>query len=161
MTWPATAWTVHRALSRALVGAPILGETKTPRSRRTIALPPAAVAVLAVQRTRQDAARKAAGADWQDCDGLVFTDALGRPLRHDGVSARFRSAADVLGLPVRFHDLRHSAASMMLAGGVGLNVVSRTLGHSGVSVTADVYGHLADDSRAEAANAMDRALGHE
>jgi integrase len=153
--------TVTRALVRSVAGAPTLGETKTARSRRTIHLAPAAVEALAEQRRRQDLARDAAGDDWQDLDGFIFTDALGRPLRHDGVSARFRTAADALGFGVRFHDLRHSYASAALAAGVPMHVVSRSLGHSSIGTTIDVYGHLDDADRRSAADAIARAFRDE
>ena len=57
------------------------------------------------------------------------------------------------------HELRHSAASLLLAQGVPLKVISETLGRSSIAATADIYGHLLDDARAEAAAAMGRALG--
>jgi integrase len=60
---------------------------------------------------------------------------------------------------MRFHDLRHSAASMMLADGLPLNVVSDILGHSLTSTTVDIYAHVAPAAREEAAAAMDRLLG--
>ena len=70
-----------------------------------------------------------------------------------------REAAEAAGLGHWHpHELRHSAASLLLAQGVPLKVISETLGHSSIVVTADIYGHLLDDARAEAAAAMDRAL---
>jgi integrase len=64
------------------------------------------------------------------------------------------------GLPeMRFHDLRHSAASIMLADGLPLNLVSDILGHSLTSTTVDIYAHVAPAARKEAASAMDRLLG--
>ena len=122
-------------------------------------LPALAVEALRRQKGRQAAARLAAGTAWQDRAGLVFTDAVGRPLRPDAVSAAFRSTARRLALPVRLHDLRHTAASLLLAAGVPLKVVSETLGHSSIAITADVYAHVTPDLRREAAEAMDRALG--
>jgi integrase len=136
-----------------------LAEPKTAKSRRTVMLPTIAIEALRRQRARQAAARLAAGAAWQDRHNLIFTDALGRPARPDNVSGYFRAAVDRLGLPhVRFHDLRHSAATLMLSQGVPLKVVSETLGHSSIAITADVYQHVTPDLRREAAEAMDRAL---
>jgi integrase len=112
------------------------------------------------QRTRQKEARLAAGDLWQDTRQLVFTDQLGRSLRGANVTHTFSDSLARLGLPhVRFHDLRHGAASLLLAQGVPLKVVSETLGHSGISITADVYAHLSREQRRGAADAMDRALG--
>ena len=136
-----------------------LAEPKTAKSRRTVMLPTIAIEALRRQKARQAAARLAAGAAWQDQHHLIFTDALGRPARPDNVSGYFRAAVDTLGLPhVRFHDLRHSAATLMLSQGVPLKVVSETLGHSSIAITADVYQHVTPDLRREAAEAMDRAL---
>ncbi len=61
---------------------------------------------------------------------------------------------------MRFHELRHSAASLLIAQGAPLRTVMEVLGHSTVTLTANVYGHLFDEARQEAASAMDRALGH-
>ena len=155
----ARSLTVRRSLAKAYGGGYELAEPKTARSRRTVMLPALAVEALRRQKGRQAAARLAAGTAWQDRAGLVFTDAVGRPLRPDAVSAAFRSTARRLALPVRLHDLRHTAASLLLAAGVPLKVVSETLGHSSIAITADVYAHVTPDLRREAAEAMDRALG--
>ena len=149
---------VRRSLARADGGGYELAEPKTSRSRRTVMLPAVAVDGLRRQKARQAAAKLAAGTAWQDRDGLAFTDAVGRPLRPDALSAAFRATADRIGLPVRLHDLRHTAASLMLAAGVPLKVVSEALGHSSIAITADVYAHVTPDLRREAAEAMDRAL---
>jgi integrase len=136
-----------------------LAEPKTDKSRRTVMLPAVAIEALRRQKARQAAARLAAGTAWQDRHNLIFTDALGRPARPDAVSGDFRATVDRLGLPhVRFHDLRHSAATLMLSQGVPLKVVSETLGHSSIAITADVYQHVTPDLRREAAEALNRAL---
>lgn len=151
--------TVSRALARGWDGRPTVGPTKTDRSRRTIALPTTARDALARQRIRQDAARAAAGSAWQDQDGLVWTDAAGRPLLGGDVTRDLQAALERAGLPrIRCHDLRHTAATLQLAAGVPLAVISRTLGHSSIGITADLYAAVTPDLRREAADAMDRAL---
>lgn len=150
---------VRRSLVKAAGGGYELAEPKTARSRRTVMLPGVAIDALKRQKARQAVAKLAAGTAWQDRERLAFTDVLGRPHRPDAVSAAFRSIAQRLRLPVRLHDLRHTAASMMLAQGVPLKVVSEALGHSSIAITADVYAHVTPDLRREAADAMDRALG--
>jgi integrase len=149
---------VRRSLARTLDGGYALGETKTTRSRRTLPMTATARDALRRQRARQDAARLAAGTAWQDRDGLVFTDALGRPcnpLRVGHAFARTR----VPGVPrVRFHDLRHSAATLMLAEGVPLPVISDWLGHSSIGMTSDFYAAIVPELRRDAADAIDRAL---
>jgi len=151
--------TVRRSLAMARDGGWALAQPKSTRSRRTIPLPALARDALARERDRQAAARAAAGSAWQDRDGLVFTDSVGRPLRPEGVSAAFQRARAAAGLPqVRFHDLRHSAATLMLAEGVPLAVISEWLGHSGIAITAASYAAVVPELRREAADAMDRAL---
>ncbi|GLW99435.1 tyrosine-type recombinase/integrase [Microtetraspora sp. NBRC 16547] len=79
------------------------------------------------------------GEDWTD-SGFVFTDELGRPLHPQHVSDQFYLLASQAGLPpVRQHDLRHGAASLMLAAGVELKVVQKTLGHVSSTFTRDTY----------------------
>lgn len=151
---------VRRSLAATADGGWELAETKTARSRRTIPLPARARAALESQRTRQRFAQHAAGTAWQDRDGLVFTDAAGRPLNPETVSRDFRKARDRAGVPaVRFHDLRHSAATALLAVGVPLAVISEWLGHAGIGVTASAYAAVVPELMSEAADAMDRALG--
>lgn len=165
LAWPdlddyAGTLTVRRSLARAHGGGWALAETKTKRSRRTIDLPAAARAAFARQRERTDAARDAAGTAWQDRDNLIFTDAVGRPLRGSEVNHAFHRLLDAAGLPsVPFHALRHSAATAMLAAGVPLKTVADHLGHSTIVITADRYAGVTPDSRRQTAEAMDRALG--
>jgi integrase len=151
--------TVRRTLARGSGNDYDFAEPKTKRSRRTVMLPSMAVDALKRQKVRQAEARLAVGPAWQDRRNLVFTDVVGRPVVPGNVSKSFRATADKLGIPVRFHDTRHTAASLMLAAGVPLKVVSETLGHASIVVTADVYAHVTPDLKREAADAMDRALG--
>lgn len=152
--------TVRRAFARGLGNDFALAEPKSARSRRTIPLPLTARQAIETERTRQRFARNAAGAAWQDRDGLVFTDSIGRPLRPGVVSRAFGKARERAGVPrVRFHDLRHSAATALLAEGVPLAVISEWLGHAGIAITASAYAAIVPELRHEAADAMDRALG--
>jgi len=151
--------TVRRSYARATGGGWAMAEPKTRRSRRTVMLPAVARQGLDRQRARQAAAKDAAGSAWQDRDdGQVFTDPVGRPLHPTAVSHAFRVAADALELPVRLHDLRHTNATLLLGAGVPLKIVSETLGHSSIAVTADVYAHVTPELRREAASALDRVL---
>ena len=80
-------------------------------------------------------------------------------MRPPDVSDEWRRTRSRLGIGVRLHDLRHTAATLMLGAGVPLKVVSDALGHSTIAITADIYAHVTPELRREAADAMDRALG--
>jgi Phage integrase family len=117
-------------------------ELKSARSRRTIALPHVAVAALRAHLVRQLEARLAAGGRWQD-RGLVFTSSIGTPLESRNVTRAFKALLTAATLPnIRFHDLRHSCATLLLAQGVNPRVVMETLGHSQVSLTLNTYSHV-------------------
>jgi integrase len=152
--------TVRRAMTRTGDGAAeVAGAPKTARGRRTIALPAMTRDALERRRVAQSAEREAAGTAWQDVDGLIFTDAIGRPISGSAASHAWQDALRRAGLPpFRLHDARHTAASLLLAAGVPLRTISETLGHSTIAITADTYAHLGDELRRDAADAMDRAL---
>jgi integrase len=138
-------------------GEPVFALPKTDKSRRVVHLSALAVDALRGHRTRQLEQRLAAGVVWQDHD-LVFANGLGRPL--DGNNIRTRSFARLLnraGLPpMRFHALRHSAATLLMSQGVPVKVASEMLGHSDITTTLRIYSHVLPTMQDEAANAMDR-----
>ncbi|VVJ22673.1 Integrase [Amycolatopsis camponoti] len=133
------------------------GEPKSEASGRTVALDSASVEVLRAQRRRQEALRQLAGADWVE-QGIVCTEPDGRPLQPAKLSDAFHVIAEAAGLPpVRLHDLRHGAATLMLAAGADLKVVQELLGHSSITITADTYTHVLPElahQTAEAAASM-------
>lgn len=135
------------------------GEPKTERSRRQIALSQTAIAALRAHRNRQLAERLAVGAAWQEHD-LVFCNQFGQSLNPLGLNRyEFRRVLRKAGLPLRrFHDLRHTAATLMLLGVVPSKVVSETLGHSTIAITLDIYSHVLPDMQAQAAGVMDALL---
>jgi integrase len=138
-----------------------LGETKTRRSRRTIVLPVVAAEALRRRLVEQRDQHRSFGPRWHD-EGLVFTTSSGRPVDPRNVQRSFRRLLRKAKLPrMRFHDLRHSCASLLLAQGVAPRVVMETLGHSRISVTMDTYTHVMPALQREAADAIDRSLGGE
>lgn len=152
--------TVVHALQR-IDGKLRLVEPKIARSRRSIKLPEVIVDLLGQHRRRQLKDRLLAGARWHESD-LVFTTSIGTPLDGSMVTHRFPELLASAGLPrIRFHDLRHSCASLLLAQGVSPRVVMETLGHSQISLTMNTYTHVMPAAQAEAANAMDRILNSE
>ena len=135
-----------------------LVELKTARSRRTITLPSEIVTVLRDHRTRQLERRLAAGPKWHEA-GFVFTTRDGKPLDGGNVTRDFKRLLEKAGLPpLRFHDLRHSCASFLLAQGVGPRVVMEILGHSQISLTMNTYAHVLPSLQKEAAHRMNALL---
>jgi len=133
-------------------------QPKTHRSRRPIALPTALTALLTEHRGEQDRRQATLGKRWQHTD-LIVDRRDGGPLHPDTLSSAWRRFIRDNNLPhVRFHDLRHSHASLMLLEGVHPKIVSERLGHASVSFTLEVYTHLLPDMQTEAADAMDRVL---
>ncbi len=130
--------------------------TKTAKSRRTIGLPSPAVETLTVWRQRQLEQRLRIGPRWATRWGdLVFTDPTGQPVMAATLTHNFRSVLERAGLrPVRFHDLRHAAATLMLASGTDLKVVSEVLGHSTIATTANVYAGVLDSLKGDAADRL-------
>ena len=133
-------------------------QPKTRRSRRQIALASSAVAALRAHRAAQDAERERLGAAWEDHE-LVFCTRLGRPLSARNVYRAFQGVLEKGGLPhVRFHDLRHTAATLLLAGRVNPKVVSEMLGHASVAITLDIYSHVLPDMQQDAAATLEHVL---
>ena len=148
---------IERALKRER-GKLVLGELKTASSRRTLHVPSPVLDALRAHRRRQRAERLAIGGAWART-GLVFTTPLGTPVDPDNFSKAFGRLCERAGLGRwHLHELRHSAASIMLAQGVPLEVVSDVLGHSGIAITSDVYGHILVEQKRNAAHAMGQAL---
>jgi integrase len=133
---------------------PVTGDVKTSRSRRSIDLDGATVAALRRHRARQREHRVLIGAGWAE-SGLVFVMADGHPLNPASLSQAFDRAVGRSRLPrIRFHDLRHTHATHLLASGVNIKVVSERLGHASVSFTLNVYGHVMPGQQASAAAAV-------
>ena len=136
-----------------------LAEPKTPRARRTIRLPATAVEALRRQRVRLAELRLRAGPAWADHD-LVFPNTSGAPLSastlQHGLFPRLLARA---GLPrIRFHDLRHTYATLALRNGESPKVVQETLGHASVTITLDTYSHVLPEVQEQAAERMERLL---
>ena len=134
-------------------------EPKSVRSRRTIRMPAVVGTALKLHRTRQLQGRLIAGGAWEDC-GLVFTSPIGTPIEPRNVTREFRAILTAANLPrVRFHDLRHTAATLLLAQGVDPRTIMETLGHSQISLTMNTYSHVLPALQANAAAKMDAILG--
>ncbi|MYT89986.1 tyrosine-type recombinase/integrase [Streptomyces sp. SID8359] len=148
---------IRRSLQRTRTGGLTQLPTKTRASERRIALPTECLHSLNEHKERQDKERETSGA-WRDT-GLVFTTPTGRPLDPANLTRRFRSFLNRAGLRrIRFHDLRHSTATLLLEQGIDLVVIKELLGHAHIGVTAGVYAHVRLRLQREAINTLGDAL---
>lgn len=142
---------IRRQLKRE-GGALVTSDTKSARSRRSINLPAPMLAGLLAHSERQQEEQCAAGRSWID-SGFMFTSLVGSPIEPRNLHREFKKVCERAELGNwHLHELRHSAASLMLAQGIQIQVVSRVLGHASIRMTADVYGHILDPDREAAAD---------
>ena len=137
-------------------------EPKTAAGVRVVELDRQTAEILQCHRASQDAERAEWGSAYTD-HGLVFAREDGLPYYPTVVTHRFSSIIADTSVPtpngpvplrmIKLHDLRHGAASLGIAAGVPIEIVSKRLGHSSISVTADIYGHLLDGVGHQAAEA--------
>jgi integrase len=114
---------------------------------------------LLAHRRRQEEERKLAGSRWKDTD-FVFTTGIGTPLEPRNLERAFAEIVRTAQVPhIRIHDLRHTAATLLLAQGVHPRVVMELLGHSGIAITMNTYSHVVPALRKEAAETMNAVLG--
>lgn len=133
------------------------GSLKSRRSRRTLVLPPSLVDALRRHRTIQDQ-EKSTAAYWQD-ERLVFTTPAGTPLDHSADTRAFKAALRAAEVrAVRLHDLRHTAATLLLSEGVHPRVVMEMLGHSQFGLTMNTYSHVMPSVLGGAADVLERSL---
>lgn len=132
-------------------------DPKTARSRRLIPLPDMCVAALR-QHKQQQAAECAAAVAWVE-SGFVFTTGVGTPIEPRNVGRHLDGLCQKAGIRrIRFHDLRHTCASLLLAQGVEPRVIMDTLGHSMIGTTLNLYAHVMPVAQRDAASRMEAAL---
>ncbi len=151
---------VRRTLSTAMGGGVRFGPPKTARSRRSIRIPKLALTALRRHRKAQLEQRIKLSGLWEDHD-LVFTTGVGTPIsRADLINRSFKPLLRQADLPdIRFHDLRHTCATLLLSRGVHAKLVQELLGHSTIAVTLDTYSHVLPGMDDGLADTMDEALG--
>jgi len=131
---------------------------KTKFGKRILALGTKTTEVIRDHYEHQHIERLTAGKKWTE-HGLIFTNRLGGPIHPRNLLRDFKDLLKDAGLPeIRFHDLRHTSASLMLNRGIPLIVASRRLGHARPSITLDVYGHLIPAMQIEAAELIDELI---
>jgi len=129
-----------------------LGTPKTAKGRRSVALDERTVSVLKAHRKAALEDRLILGLGTPDTEALVFTAPDGAPVNPESFSDHFGRLVKAAGLPrIRFHDLRHTHATLALQAGVHPKVVSERLGHATVSITLDTYSHAIPAMQEEAA----------
>ncbi|MEU5214707.1 tyrosine-type recombinase/integrase [Streptomyces sp. NPDC020807] len=150
---------VRQALQR-VGGELLIVAPKTQRSARRVALPAECVTALRAQRAQQIADHKAAGANWKGTgQGLVFTTKNGTPIEPRNLNRSFEALSARAGVrKVRFHDLRHTCASLLHEQGADARMIMEVLGHSSIRVTMDIYTFVRLDSQRSAFDRVGDAL---
>ena len=160
LKWADVSWTkgilnVRRQVQRVPGKVCVFSEPKTRAGRRTVKLGEGTLQSLREHYQKQQMDKEVTGTRWKEGD-LIFPSTIGTPLDQSNLLGEYYQVLKKAGLPkIRFHDLRHTAASLMLNHGVPVLVVSKILGHSKPSVTLDIYGHLYNEMQDEAARVMD------
>jgi integrase len=149
---------VRRTLTTAK-GGPMLCPPKTKGSSRSVKLPPTASEALRTHLERQLGEIDRAGSLWRE-NGLIFASEVGEPLdRRYITSHRFKPLLKRAGLQCfRFHDLRHTCATLLLSKNVNPKIVSEMLGHATIAITLDTYSHVLPNMQDSAAEAIEEAL---
>jgi len=137
-----------------------IANPKTSHSRRRIALSRNVATALKEHLVRQEEEKQVFGIGWDSTYNLVFPNSLGKIMKPSNLSqGYFQRVLKKAGLShIRFHDLRHTAATLLLGRGVNPKVVSEMLGHSQISITLDVYSHITPHMQEGAALVMDNVL---
>ncbi|RIK32472.1 MAG: hypothetical protein DCC56_01305 [Anaerolineae bacterium] len=158
VNWDLSTIQVKRQVMHLKGGGYIFTEVKSKSGNRTIILGKQALEILKVHKREQPILISSAGENWTDED-LVFPSNVGTPVTGSKIRSAMRKLLKASGLPkIRFHDLRHTAASLMLNHGIPVLIVSKRLGHSKPSITIDVYGHIIPSQQEKAAILMDNLM---
>ncbi len=156
--WVKGTLKVVRQLERPRGEGVQFSEPKTAYGKRSIKLGEISIEILRQHFERQQLERVARGDSWKEYN-LIFPSSVGTPIHQCDLLKTFKILLKRAGLPpVRFHDLRHCSASLLLNSGIPVLVVSRRLGHARASITSDVYGHLLPSMQDEAAELIDNLV---
>ncbi|GHO86440.1 tyrosine-type recombinase/integrase [Dictyobacter formicarum] len=131
-------------------------DPKTATSKRTIILPTFIQEALKAHRAQQLQERLKAGKEWEQ-HNLVFCSMLGKHVKPSSLRTQFKGALQKANLPdIRFHDLRHSAATILLSMGVNVKVIQELLGHANISITLNIYSHVTPTMQRDAMKELDQ-----
>lgn len=154
INWNDGSLQIRRTVNRYSGRGYVVSEPKTARSRRRIILPGFVLELLREHRAHQLETRLHAGSTWHDHD-LVFCNGIGNFSHPNHLGVDFQQLLKQAGLPhIRFHDLRHSAATILLVMGVNAKVVQELLGHSHINMTLGTHSHVLPGMHKEAMEKM-------
>jgi integrase len=162
LKWSDVDWTgrrigIQRQVQR-LRGGLVFSEPKTAAGRRVIALGVLTIEKLRRHQNLQTEERQAAKHYWKEND-MIFPSSTGTPMDPSNLYHNFKRMLKEAGLPdIRFHDLRHTAATLMLQQGTHPKIVQERLGHSDISMTLNTYSHVLPGMQDEAAGKLDELL---
>lgn len=149
---------VNRSLHHLKDGSYIFSQPKSTKSRRRIALPPSTCLLLQEYKEWQESVEVALGTILDDSD-LVFSTPEGKPLRPNTITRAWKTSARKARVKViRFHDARHTHASLLLKQGIHPKVVQERLGHAGIQTTLDTYSHVVPGLQEAAAKGFDELI---
>lgn len=155
LNWDTHQVNIQRQVQRVQKSGLVFSDPKTAAGRRMILLGPGTILSLKDHYKRQLFEREFMGNQWQDND-LIFPSTHGTPLDPSNLLGQFKELLREANIPnIRFHDLRHTAASLMLRQGISIKVVQERLGHSDAGMTLNVYSHTIPGMQKEAAEKMD------
>jgi integrase len=158
LDWHTGQLRVQRQVQRIGGQGLVFSEPKSASGRRVVVLGPTMIGKLRTHQERQELEEIVAGGRWQEND-LMFPSTIGTPMEARNLARSFKALLKEAGLPeIRFHDLRHTAATLMLQQGVHPKVVQERLGHSQISLTLDIYSHVLPTMQEEAARKLDSLL---
>lgn len=151
---------IRQNLVRRPSGELVFQSPKSSDGERTVALTHRVIHTLQKHRKDQEAKREEVGSAWKGQEhDLVFTNKVGGPVDPSGLRTAFNNLLDAADLPqIRFHDLRHTHATLMLRNGEHPKVVSERLGHSRIQITLDRYSHVLPNMQGEAAQKLEDSL---
>lgn len=126
---------------------------------RVITPPSSVMDRLLLIKKKQNAWKLKAGSSWSNPNNFVFTREDGRFIHHNALYRHLKKIVSSIGRPeVRLHDLRHTYATLSIQNGVDIKTLSQSMGHATVAFTLDVYGHVSDTMRRDAANKLERFI---
>ncbi len=153
--WEQRTLRIQRQLKYITDDGPVFAQLKTHSSARPLVVGTETITILKQHQKRQFSEITRVGKKWKDHD-LVFPSTIGTPFNPCNLSRQYKSLLKEAGLPsIRFHDLRHTAASLMLNHGIPVLIVSKRLGHAKPSITLEIYSHLIPSMQEQVAQLMD------